>query len=84
MNERADRQFGGNQAGRVGVRGQGNVQQRNQLADMSQASTSHTQSRRSFQSRLNLRTNMRNRLGPRPDIHVRLGAQEDVHERLGS
>ncbi|XP_034208254.1 uncharacterized protein LOC117621818 [Prunus dulcis] len=51
---------------------------------MSQASASHTQSRRSFPSRLNLRTNVRDRLGPRPDIHARLGQQEDVHERLGS
>ena len=82
--ERADRQFDGNQAGRAGVNGQGNAQQRDQLADMSQASASHTQSRRSFPSRLNLRTNVCDRLGPRPDIHARLGQQEDVHERLGS
>ncbi|XP_020415556.1 uncharacterized protein LOC109948062 [Prunus persica] len=84
INERADRQFGGNQAGQAGVSRQGNAQQRDQLSDMSQASASHTQSRRSFPSRLNLRTNVGDRLGPRPDIHARLGQHEDVHERLGS
>ena len=84
INERAYRQFGGNQAGRAGVSRQGNAQQRDQLADMSQASASHTQSRRSFPSRLNLRTNVGDRLGPRPDIHARLAQHEDVHERLGS
>ncbi|CAL2229959.1 unnamed protein product [Prunus armeniaca] len=41
-----------------------------QLADMSQASVSHTQSRRSLPSRLSLRTNMLERMG--------------LHERLGS
>ncbi|KAI5333485.1 hypothetical protein L3X38_023616 [Prunus dulcis] len=84
MNECVDRQFGRNQAGRARVSGQGNAQQRYQLADMWQASASHTQSRRSFPSRLNLRTNVRDRLGPRPDIHARLGPQEDVHERIGT
>ncbi|CAL8168199.1 unnamed protein product [Prunus armeniaca] len=51
---------------------------------MSQASASHTQSRRSLPSRLNLRTSVRDRLGPRPDIHARLGPQGNGHERLGS
>ncbi|CAL8993041.1 unnamed protein product, partial [Prunus brigantina] len=58
MDERADRQFDGNQVGRAGVSRQGDAQQCDQLADMSQASASHTQSRRSLPSRLNLRTNI--------------------------
>ncbi|CAL2226827.1 unnamed protein product [Prunus armeniaca] len=51
---------------------------------MSQASASHTQSRRSLPSILNLRTNVRDRLGPIPDNHAHLGPQGNVHERLGS
>ncbi|CAL8153307.1 unnamed protein product [Prunus armeniaca] len=82
MDECADRQFDGNQVGRVSRQGDG--QQRDQLTDMSQASASHTQSRRSLPSRLNLRTNVRDRLGLRPNIHARLGPQGNVHERLGS
>ncbi|CAL8996847.1 unnamed protein product [Prunus brigantina] len=69
VDERADRQLDGYRAGRAGE-----GQQRDQLANMSQASASHTQSRRSLPSRLNLRTN----------IHARLGPQGNVHERLGS
>ncbi|CAL9000656.1 unnamed protein product, partial [Prunus brigantina] len=45
MDEHADSQFDGTQAGRAGVSRQGDGQQRDQLADMSQASASHTQSR---------------------------------------
>ncbi|CAL8082967.1 unnamed protein product [Prunus armeniaca] len=84
MDERADRQFDGNQAGRAGVSRQRDAQQPDQLADISQASASHTQSRRSLLSRLSLRNNVRDRLGPRSNIHTRLGPQGNVHERLGS
>ncbi|CAL8993981.1 unnamed protein product [Prunus brigantina] len=48
-------QLNGHQAGRAGASRQGDAQPRDQLADMSQASASHTQS------------NMRERLGPRLD-----------------
>ncbi|XP_021803432.1 uncharacterized protein LOC110747594 [Prunus avium] len=51
---------------------------------MSQASASHTQSRRSLPSRLNLRANVRERLGPQPGIRARLGPQGNILERLGS
>ncbi|CAL9016016.1 unnamed protein product [Prunus brigantina] len=50
---------------------QGEGQQRDQLANMSQASASPTQS------------NVRERLGPRLDIHARLGPQGNVLQRLG-
>ncbi|CAL2258386.1 unnamed protein product [Prunus armeniaca] len=50
--EHTDRQVDGYQAGRTGVSIQGNGQQRDQLAGMSQAFASHTQS------------NVRERLGP--------------------
>ncbi|CAL9003898.1 unnamed protein product [Prunus brigantina] len=84
MDEHADSQFDGTQAGRAGVSRQGDGQQRDQFADMSQASASHTQSRRSLLSRLNLTTNVRDRLRPQLGIHARLGPQGNVHERLGS
>ncbi|CAL2238996.1 unnamed protein product [Prunus armeniaca] len=64
MDEHADRQFDGYQVGRAGVSRQGEGQQRNRLADMSQASVSHTQSKQSLPSRLSLRTNMHEGLGP--------------------
>ncbi|CAL2242227.1 unnamed protein product [Prunus armeniaca] len=83
MDKRADRQFNGNQAGQAGVSRQRDGQQRDQLADMSQASASHNQSRRSLPSISNLRTNMRDRLGPQLAIHARLGPQRNIHERLG-
>ncbi|CAL8135814.1 unnamed protein product [Prunus armeniaca] len=44
MDERADRQLDGYQAGRASVSRQGDGQQRDQLAGMSQAPASHTQS----------------------------------------
>ncbi|BFG42253.1 hypothetical protein CerSpe_285280 [Prunus speciosa] len=72
MDERADRQHDGYQVGRVGASRQGEGQQRDQLANMSQASTSPTQS------------NVRERLGPRLDIRAQLGPQGNIHERLGS
>ncbi|CAL9016124.1 unnamed protein product [Prunus brigantina] len=78
---------------------QGDRQQRDRPADMSQASVSHTQ------SRLSLRDNVRKRLGPRLNIRARLGlqggqldnhrnedhegrrsaihSQRSIHERLG-
>ncbi|CAL8091997.1 unnamed protein product [Prunus armeniaca] len=68
MEERSDRQLDGYQAGRVGVSRQGEGQQRDWPADMSQASAIHTQSRQSHPSRLSLRNNVRKRLAPRLDI----------------
>ncbi|KAI5348607.1 hypothetical protein L3X38_001494 [Prunus dulcis] len=70
------------QARRAGVSRQGDGQQRDRPADMSQASASHTQSRQSHSSRLSLRNDVRERLGPRPDIYVLLGLQGNVHQRL--
>ncbi|CAL8993622.1 unnamed protein product [Prunus brigantina] len=72
MDERADWQLDGYQAGRARVSRQGDGQQRDQLASMSQASASHTQS------------NVRERFGPRLDVRSRLGPRGNVHERLGS
>ncbi|CAL2278400.1 unnamed protein product [Prunus armeniaca] len=72
MDERTDRQLDGYQVGRAGMGRQGKGQQCDQLAGMSQASASHTQS------------NVRERLGPRLDVWARLGPQGNVHERLGS
>ncbi|CAL8990540.1 unnamed protein product [Prunus brigantina] len=74
---RIDEHIGGqlneHQAGRAGASGQGDPQPRDQLADMSRASVSHTQS------------NVRERLGARLDVHTRLGPQgnRNIHERLG-
>ncbi|CAL8160221.1 unnamed protein product [Prunus armeniaca] len=61
MDERTYRQLDGYQAGRAGMGRQGEGQQRDQLAGMSQASASHTQS------------NVRERLGPRLDVCACLG-----------
>ncbi|KAL6292034.1 hypothetical protein ACE6H2_000176 [Prunus campanulata] len=72
IDERADRQLNGYQAGRAGASRQGEGQQRDQFANMSQASASHTQS------------NVHERLGPRLDIRTRLGRPGDVLQRLGS
>ncbi|CAL8992737.1 unnamed protein product, partial [Prunus brigantina] len=73
---RIDEHIGGqlneHQAGRAGASRQGDPQPRDQLADMSRASVSHTQS------------NVRERLGPRLDVHTRLGPQGNVLQRLGS
>ncbi|CAL2246786.1 unnamed protein product [Prunus armeniaca] len=72
IDERTGGQLNGDQAGRAGASRQGDAQPRDQLADMSQASTSHTQS------------NVRERLGPRLDVRARLGPQGNVLQRLGS
>ncbi|CAL2254937.1 unnamed protein product [Prunus armeniaca] len=72
IDERTDRQLDGYQAGRAGMGRQGEGQQRDQLAGMSQASASHTQS------------NVRERLGPRLDVRACMGPQGNVLERLGS
>ncbi|CAL8993925.1 unnamed protein product [Prunus brigantina] len=61
MDKRTGGQLNGYQASRARVSRQGEGQQRDQLANMSQASASHTQS------------NVRKRLGPRLDIQTRLG-----------
>ncbi|CAL8155296.1 unnamed protein product [Prunus armeniaca] len=67
MDECADRQLDEYQAGRAGMSRQGEGQQRDRPADMSQASASHTY------SRLSLRNNMHKRLGLRLDIRTSLG-----------
>ncbi|CAL2252161.1 unnamed protein product [Prunus armeniaca] len=72
IDERTGGQLNGHQAGRAGASRQGDAQPRDQLADMSQASASHTQS------------NVRERLGPRLDVRARLGPQGNVLQRLGS
>ncbi|CAL2239105.1 unnamed protein product [Prunus armeniaca] len=59
MDECTYRQLDGYQAGRAGMGRQGEGQQRDQLAGMSQASASHTQS------------NVQERLGPRLDVRAR-------------
>ncbi|CAL9029574.1 unnamed protein product [Prunus brigantina] len=71
IDERTGGQLNGHQAGRAGVSRQRDAQPRDQLADMSQASASHTQS------------NVRERLGPRLDVRARLGPQGNVLQRLG-
>ncbi|CAL9019376.1 unnamed protein product, partial [Prunus brigantina] len=71
MDECADRQLDGYRAGRAGMGRQGEGQQLDQLANMSQASATHTQS------------NVRERLGPRLDIHACLGPQGNVLQRRG-
>ncbi|CAL9029509.1 unnamed protein product [Prunus brigantina] len=71
IDERTGGQLNGHQAGRAGVSRQRDAQPRDQLADMSQASASHTQS------------NVRERLGPRLDVLARLGPQGNVLQRLG-
>ncbi|CAL2271089.1 unnamed protein product [Prunus armeniaca] len=60
MDERTDWQLDGYQVGRAGMGRQGEGKQRDQLASMSQASASHTQS------------NVRERLGPQLAIHAHL------------
>ncbi|CAL2256817.1 unnamed protein product [Prunus armeniaca] len=65
MDEHADRQLDGYQAGQAGISRQGEGQHRDRPANMSQASASYTQ------SRLSLRNNVQERLGPRLDIHAR-------------
>ncbi|CAL8091079.1 unnamed protein product [Prunus armeniaca] len=72
IDERTGGQLNGHQVGRAGVSRQGDAQSRDQLADMSRASASHTQS------------NMQERLGPQLDIRARLGSQGNVLQRLGS
>ncbi|CAL8117138.1 unnamed protein product [Prunus armeniaca] len=72
MDERVDRQLDRYQVGRARVSRQGDAQPRGQLADMSRASASHTQS------------NVRERLGPRLEVRARLGPQGNVLQRLGS
>ncbi|CAL8153306.1 unnamed protein product [Prunus armeniaca] len=72
IDERTGGQLNGHQAGRAGASRQGDAQPRDQLADMSRASASHTQS------------NVRERLGPRLDVRARLGPQGNVLQRLGS
>ncbi|CAL8153780.1 unnamed protein product [Prunus armeniaca] len=66
IDERTSGQLNGDQAGRAGASRQGDAQPRDQLADMSQASASHTQS------------NVRERLGPRLDVRALLGPQGNV------
>ncbi|CAL8174054.1 unnamed protein product [Prunus armeniaca] len=77
MDDRTGRELDGYQAGRAGVSRQGEGQQRDRPADMSQASASYTQSRSS------LRNNVRERLGPQLDIRTRLDPQGNIHKRLG-
>ncbi|XP_021830899.1 uncharacterized protein LOC110770985 [Prunus avium] len=72
MDDHANRQIDECRAGRADMSRQGEGQQRDQLANMSQASSSHTQS------------NVRGRLGPRLDIRDRLGPQRNAPQRLGS
>ncbi|CAL8152778.1 unnamed protein product [Prunus armeniaca] len=72
IDERTGGQLNGHQAGRAGASRQGDAQPRDQLADMSRASASQTQS------------NVRERLGPRLDVRARLGPQGNVLQRLGS
>ncbi|CAL9017513.1 unnamed protein product, partial [Prunus brigantina] len=85
IDERTGGQLKGHQAGRAGVSRQGDAQPRDQLADMSRASASHTQS------------NVRERLDPQldegqpddrrnEDREERRSAaysQRNIHERLG-
>ncbi|CAL8169023.1 unnamed protein product [Prunus armeniaca] len=52
IDERTSGQLNGHQAGRAGVSKQGDAQPRDQLADMSRASASHTQSNRNVHERL--------------------------------
>ncbi|CAL8163980.1 unnamed protein product [Prunus armeniaca] len=78
MDGRTGMQINGYLAGPAGVGRQGEEQQLDRPADMSQASASPTQ------SRLSLRNNMRKMLGPRLDIHAHLGLQGNVLQRLGS
>ncbi|CAL9000513.1 unnamed protein product [Prunus brigantina] len=77
MDELTDRQLNGYPVGRAAAGRQGEGQQLDRLADMSQASASPTQ------RRLSLRNNVRERLGSRLDIRARLGPQGSVLQRLG-
>ncbi|CAL2247528.1 unnamed protein product [Prunus armeniaca] len=76
MDERTGRQLNGYPAGRAEVGRQGEGQQLDRPADMSQASASPTH------NRLSLRNNVRERLSPRLDVHARLGPQGNVLQRL--
>ncbi|CAL2240123.1 unnamed protein product [Prunus armeniaca] len=77
MDERTSRQLNRYPAGRAAMGRQGEGQQLDRPADMSQASASPTQ------SRLSLRNNMHETLAPRLDIHTRLGSQGNVLQKLG-
>ncbi|BFG19662.1 hypothetical protein CerSpe_059360 [Prunus speciosa] len=72
MDDCANRQIDGRRAGQAGVSRQGEGQQRDQLASMSQASAGHTQSI------------VRGRQGPRLHVRDRLGSQRNAPRGLGS